>query len=336
MANPLVSVALATYNGEAFMEEQLESILNQDYQPIEILVSDDCSIDRTPVILQRYAEAGKIKYSKNAQNLGYVKNFEKVISYCSGQYIALADQDDIWNPSKISRLVQSIGDNLLIHSDAVLIDQNGLRIANSFSEFSKKMTLPQSLTEVLINGSVTGCTSLFKRELIEEALPFPDRLYVHDKWIGVIAFLKNGFTYLHEPLTFYRQHLNNSIGVAHTSFSVRGKISKIFSRRKTNPQFQAFRNVLEKERLFVIEFRIRALINENSKNEVLALERFYSQILEGKNLFSIFKFYWMNFDAFEKNKPFSQKLYFFYLILNAFFYSKKLQYDNSITSNSPR
>jgi glycosyltransferase involved in cell wall biosynthesis len=334
MANPLVSVALATYNGEAFLEEQLESILNQDYQPMEILVSDDFSTDRTPFILQRYAEVGKIKYFRNVRNLGYVKNFEKVISYCSGQYIALADQDDIWNRTKISRLVQSIGGNLLIHSDAVLIDQNGLEIAKSFSEFSKKMSMPQSLTEVLINGSVTGCTSLFKRELVDEVLPFPDRLYVHDKWIGVIAFLKNGFTYLHEPLTSYRQHLNNSIGVAQTSISVREKISKIFSKSKTNPQFQVFRNALEKEKLFVTEVRIRALKNGSAKNEVFALENFYSQVLEGKNLFSIFKFYWMNFDAFEKNKSVSQKLYYFYLILNAFFYSKRLQYDISETTNS--
>lgn len=333
MANPLVSVALATYNGEAFLVEQLESILNQDYQPIEILVSDDCSTDNTSIILQRYAKAGKIKYFQNDQNLGYVKNFEKVISYCSGKYIALADQDDIWNQKKISRLVQSIGDNLLIHSDAVLIDQNGLQMANSFSEASKKMTLPQSLTEVLLNGSVTGCTSLFKRELADHALPFPDRLYVHDKWIGVIAFLKNGLTYLHEPLTSYRQHLNNSIGVAQTSISVREKISKFFSRRKSNPQFQAFRNALEKERLFVTEVKIRALINGSVRNEVLALESFYSQILEGRDFFSIIKFYFMNLDAFEKNKAVSQKLYYFYLILNAFFYSKRLQYDNSITTN---
>lgn len=334
MDNGLVSVALATYNGEKFLEEQLESILNQDYYPLEIVVSDDCSSDGTTNILQRYALEGKIQYWKNEKNLGYVKNFEQAISKCSGQYIALADQDDIWYPSKISRLLESLGDNLLIHSDAVLIDDQGARLKSSLSEFSRKMTIPHSFAEAVLNGSVTGCTSLFRKELIKDILPFPDGLYVHDKWIGVIAFLKNRFTYIGEPLISYRQHNNNTIGLAQSSVSLSKKIKKLFSKRKIQPQFQAFRNSIEKERLFVSHVINRRLINEPSLIEAKEIENFYSEILAGENLFSVVNFCWRNRDAIEKNKTISQKIYYFYLIMNAFFYSKNLIFDDQLTTKS--
>lgn len=327
MANPLVSVALATYNGDAFLEAQLESIIRQDYQPLEILVSDDCSTDQTPFILQRYAKAGKLKYWKNDQNLGYAKNFERIISKCSGECIALADQDDIWDVDKITKLVHAIGNNLLIHSDAVLIDHQGKQLASSFSTFSRKMTFPKSCTEALLNGSVTGCTSLFRRELLADILPFPEGLYVHDKWIGLIAFLKNGFGYLDKPLISYRQHSSNSIGVAQSSLSITDKIRKVFSQGKIDYQFQAFRNVLEKERILVIQLKERVLLKGTAKKEVEAVEKFYTRILDGRNLLGVAAFYGMNLGAFEKNKLLSQKLYYFYLILSAFFYSKRIQMD---------
>lgn len=327
MANPLVSVALATYNGEAFLEAQLESIFRQDYQPLEIVVVDDCSSDQTPFFLEQYAKTGKLKFWRNDQNLGYVKNFERVISKCSGELIALADQDDIWDSKKITKLVDAIGNNLLVHSDAVLIDHQGKKLTDSFSEYSKKMTMPKSCTDALLNGSVTGCTSLFRRELLSDILPFPEGLYVHDKWIGLIAFLKNGFVYLDEPLISYRQHSNNSIGVAPSSVPFADKIRKFFSGGKIDFQFQAFRNVLEKERMLVNRLKERIPLKGTASKELEGVEKFYTRVLDGRNLLGVAAFYGMNLGGFEKNKALSQKLYYFYLILNSFFYSKRIQKD---------
>ena len=330
MANPLVSVALASFNGEAFIEAQIESILRQDYQPLEIVVVDDCSTDQTSFILERYAMEGKLKFWKNNQNLGYVKNFERVINKCSGYFIALADQDDVWDSQKISRLVESIGDSLLIHSDAILIDHRGNEIASSFSVFSKKTTFPKSLTEALFNGSVTGCTSLFRRELLVDILPFPDQLYVHDKWIGLIAFLRNGFNYLDEPLISYRQHTTNSIGVATASFSVKDKIRKVFSQRRIDFQFQDFRNSLEKEKLFIQLLCERIPMKEFQKKEADKAEKFYSWVLEGRNFFRLTAYFVINLGLLEKNKSLSKKLYYYYLIIVAFFYSKRMQNDRLV------
>src|SRR5688500_10348209 len=94
---PLVSIALCVYNGEKFLREQLDSLVNQSYPNIEIIASDDRSTDASLLILQEYADRYPyFKFGQNEQNLGYVKNFEKVISLCSGDLIALSDQDDIW------------------------------------------------------------------------------------------------------------------------------------------------------------------------------------------------------------------------------------------------
>ena len=93
---PLISIAIATYNGEKYLEEQLDSIYAQTYKNIEVIVTDDCSSDKTVEILKKYYKSHGLKYVINETNLGFVKNFEKAISLCRGDYIALSDQDDIW------------------------------------------------------------------------------------------------------------------------------------------------------------------------------------------------------------------------------------------------
>src|SRR5690606_28939344 len=104
----LISVALCTYNGDHFLEEQLDSIMLQDYPYKEIVISDDCSADRTWEILKTYRDRypGQIRLYRNEQNLGYNRNFEIVLSHCRGDYIAISDQDDIWLPHKLSSLLK--------------------------------------------------------------------------------------------------------------------------------------------------------------------------------------------------------------------------------------
>ena len=129
--NKLVSIAMATYNGEKYLRKQLESIYNQTYKNIEFIVCDDRSSDKTVKILQEYQNKYGLKFFINEQNLGFVKNFEKAASLCTGEYIAFADQDDVWLPDKIEILLSEIGNNSLICSDAKLIDENNNQVAES-------------------------------------------------------------------------------------------------------------------------------------------------------------------------------------------------------------
>ncbi len=209
---PLVSIALATYNGEKYLTQLLGSVFNQTYQNIEIIAIDDCSSDKTAEILEEFRINNGLKYSINEKNLGFVKNFEKALSLCTGEYIALADQDDVWFPEKIETLLNSIGNHLLIHSDAVLIDVDNKTIATSFSEFSNKKIQLTSFKDLLFYNSVTGCTAMFHRKLLELALPFPDKILYHDWWLALIAARENSIKYLPEVLLQYRQHQNISGG----------------------------------------------------------------------------------------------------------------------------
>lgn len=125
-AAKMISIAMATYNGEKYLREQLDSILAQTVQDFELIVCDDCSTDLTMQILNEYAERdSRIKVFENEENLGFKKNFEKVIGLCSGNYIALSDQDDIWLPEHLEVLYKNIGEKSTSWGNSLLIDSNG-------------------------------------------------------------------------------------------------------------------------------------------------------------------------------------------------------------------
>lgn len=211
---PLVSIALATYNGEQFLRIQLDSIYAQTYKNIEVVVVDDCSTDATKAILDEYKHKYGLCYFANEFNIGFLRTFEKAFSFCSGDYIALADQDDVWLPNKIQRLVDNIGDYSLITSDAVLIDENGEVFSESYKSYSKISGLTGKPLGVLIfRNYVTGCTTLFRRDLLATALPIPEGETFHDWWLAIVASKMNGIKYLDERLTKYRQHSANTAGI---------------------------------------------------------------------------------------------------------------------------
>jgi len=211
MTNPLVSIAMATYNGEKYLKEQLDSIYTQSYKNIEVIVTDDCSTDKTVEILEQYSSSHGLKYCINQENLGFVKNFEKALTLCEGEYIALADQDDVWQTNKIQRLYESIGDALLIHSDASLIDGEGKMIGDSYAKTSNKI-LRKNIMGYFFNNDATGCTMMFPRKVLSFVLPFPQDVISHDWWIAIQAKKREVIQYIPEPLIAYRQHLSNQIG----------------------------------------------------------------------------------------------------------------------------
>jgi glycosyltransferase involved in cell wall biosynthesis len=204
MSETLISVALCTYNGSGFLEEQLQSILDQTYKNLEIIIVDDCSTDNTLVIAHKYAEDDKrIKVFSNEKNLGFNKNFERALSLTAGKMVAISDQDDIWELEKIEKLKSNIGDNWLIFSNSALIYPNGtLKEGRLLDKFKYES---QNFRSLLLSNFVTGHTCLMKREFIDRILPFPQQGY-YDWWMGFIALYHNKLTYLPQMLTRYRVH----------------------------------------------------------------------------------------------------------------------------------
>lgn len=210
---PLVSIAMATYNGEKFLRKQLDSLLSQIYKNIEVVVSDDCSTDETIAILNEYKDKFKMRLYFNKSNLGFLKNFETAVSLCKGDYIVLADQDDIWMPEKVSTLLDEIGDYSLIYSDASLINEHDDILPGSLIKNSGiKPVTGKAFTYFVCNSCVTGCTSMFKKELVPVILPIPENETSHDWWFSVVASRQGGVKYLNRELIQYRQHDYNVIG----------------------------------------------------------------------------------------------------------------------------
>jgi glycosyltransferase involved in cell wall biosynthesis len=209
-SNLLISIAMATYNGEKYLIRQLESIINQTYKNIEIIIVDDCSSDGTMSIIKDFASKYNfIKYSQNLKNSGVAKTFEKAISLCNGDYIALSDQDDNWFKNKLEALLGHVKDNLLIHSETVLIDKNNNIIEKS--NYTKiKYASKSDFIDYLWSNNLHGCTAMFKRKLIDLCFPIPNEFYVHDHYLAICAAYYGSITLYNKPLVYYRQHFSNT------------------------------------------------------------------------------------------------------------------------------
>ncbi len=217
--NPLISIAMATYNGGSYIADQLDSIFRQTHKNIEIIIIDDCSTDNTVSIIRQYQQSHtNIKLFQNNTNLGVVKTFAKALSLCQGEFVALTDQDDIWFDNKLERLWDNIEDNLLIHSDAILVDGNMQVLAQSNMANTKKDQHKTGFIDYLISTNVTGCTTLFPRKLLDRALPIPEGFYIHDHYLAIIASYYGKIKFLNEPLMYYRQHERNTIGARRPGF----------------------------------------------------------------------------------------------------------------------
>ena len=240
----MVSIALATYNGEQYLKEQLDSILEQSYTDIEIIACDDCSTDSTPKILEEYQKKdSRFKFYINERNLGFKKNFEKCISLCNGEYIALSDQDDVWTKDHIECLVSKIGENDLICGNAYLSNSDLTDSGTTLFDTLDIDFLPESKQAwffyLIHHGIIQGACTLFKKELIQEALPIPDSVRFHDYWLSLVAATNNGIKYLSENcLLYYRQHGNNVTENKKNHFSDR--IKKAFNNEnlKTKKEIQ--------------------------------------------------------------------------------------------------
>lgn len=200
-----ISVCIATYNGEKYIKRQLDSILFQISMNDEIIISDDSSTDNTIAIIESFHDR-RIKLLKNNMFYSPIFNIENAIKYSSGDYIFLADQDDIWNSTKIEKTILLLKDYDCVVSDATIINQDDEEISLSFYEINH--TKSGFLNNLVKNGFI-GCCMAFKSSLKPYILPFPNNIPMHDSWIGLNAYLHGKVIFSPEKLIQYRRHGNN-------------------------------------------------------------------------------------------------------------------------------
>jgi glycosyltransferase involved in cell wall biosynthesis len=202
---------MATWNGERFLREQLESIYAQSWDPIEVVVSDDASTDGTMAILEEYSESRGLRYSRNEQQLGLVRNFERAIEMCKGEFIALSDQDDLWKPMKVERLIAGIGGATLAYcgvQEVLELDgvQHDDRTLDRILQFERAHGGGHPTRHLLAENWVVSHTLLFRRDLVAKALPIPPSQRYHDGWLALLASKMDGLAFVDERLQAYRRH----------------------------------------------------------------------------------------------------------------------------------
>lgn len=239
MSKPLtISIAMCTYNGERFLQEQLDSFLAQTRLPDELVVCDDGSQDGTVAILEAFAAQAPfpVRLFINPQNLGFSKNFEKAISLCQGDIIALSDQDDVWLPEKLERFEQvflNFPEVGYVFCDASVVDEN-LRPLNfsvwnfyDFSWVSPQVFLPGEFSKMFSKiRAIAGALMAIRSDLCRLIFPIPP-LWVHDDWISFAGGIIMGVAAIPDKCNKYRQHSDQSCGIITKSFSDR--FSKSYS-----------------------------------------------------------------------------------------------------------
>lgn len=213
----MISVCLASYNGEKYIEEQIRSIISQLSQEDELIISDDGSTDKTLAIIDKIND-NRIKVHSHSPiniNVGHhslshykvTYNFENALSLATGDYIFLADQDDIWEPDKVEVTISALQNYILVMSNYSIIDGNGEELQNSFYTTNP---IHHNFIHNLIKTPFHGCCMAFRKEFLAEILPFPSEMVMHDNWIGLYANWKNyKIGYIEKPLIKYRRHQFN-------------------------------------------------------------------------------------------------------------------------------
>lgn len=223
-----IGIVLATYNGEKYLPQMLDSLIAQSRQADFIVAVDDGSKDSTPDILKSYQDRLPLQVTIQPQNTGHRAAFSRALELARPQldqndFIALADQDDVWLPQKLETLEKNIeieGFNKkkpdLIFGDAQVIDADGKIISESWRKIDG---IPDQLSlRAILTGftNVTGCMTLFRARLLDKILPIPERVPVHDQWIAFCASAQNGCSSIPAPVIQYRIHGQNAIGLGHT------------------------------------------------------------------------------------------------------------------------
>lgn len=196
---------MATYNGANFIKEQIESILRQIGDEDEIVISDDSSTDNTIEIIESLNDQ-RIRIIRNQKFHSPIYNFENAIKQSQGDYIFLADQDDVWKETKVSTLLPLLDKYDMVFSNVHIVDSNLKIIRKKFWNSNPL----HGIIRNIIKNPYLGCSMAFNRKALSYLLPFPDGLPMHDIWIGLCCELFSSVYFVDDELMYYRRHENNA------------------------------------------------------------------------------------------------------------------------------
>lgn len=200
-----ISVCIATYNGEKYIYDQLQSILMQLSDNDEVIISDNYSSDKTVKIIELFNDPRIKLYFLKKGDL--IKNFENALLHASGEYIFLADQDDIWLQGKVQIMKEALESHDLVVSDCIVANGDLQIICTSFYSINRS---GPSFFKNIIKNSYIGCCMAFNRKTLEASLPFPENIPMHDWWIGLIGEVIGKVIFLDNNLILYRRHDSNA------------------------------------------------------------------------------------------------------------------------------
>ena len=283
-----ISVAMCTYNGAEFLPEQFESIASQTRQPDQIVICDDASTDETQFIINGFAGKSSLPIAvhTNTQNVGSIENFERAIGLCTGDVIALSDQDDVWREDKL-QLIEKAFDRSekigLVFSDAEVVDEKlnplGRRMWDEvgFDVHKRKLLANGRALDVLLPGwTVTGATMAFRSNYKHLALPIPTNIQmIHDGWIALTVAAVADVVTIDEPLIKYRQHERQQIG-APTRLPKAPKLHALDALKRSNPSTN-LHTILE-----TLEQRLLDHRNEFHCRKALAFAAAYARHLDAR------------------------------------------------------
>lgn len=270
---PLVSIAMAVYNGERYLRQQVESILKQTVQDFELIMADDCSKDRTWTLMQELANQDKrIRIYRNDANLGFKDNFQKAISYCTGDYVALSDCDDIWMPNHLEILLDTIGKKAMACGNSTFIDANGNRLGTTLKYQESFDGVPDNDMKkfrsiILFRNTYQGAAMLMRRSFIDKALPIPDEINYHDTWFASLACLCGGINYTGKSIMNYRR--------------IETSITGLRNKRKSK-LYRFLHTRFDDDRLYILDSIENRLGDELSGNQKKVIEKI-------RNILTIYK-----------------------------------------------
>ncbi len=248
-----IDILLATYNGERFLREQIDSILNQSYQDFHLIIRDDGSKDCTLAIVHDYIarHPGKITLIEDSVHRGAIGSFSHLLSSSGAPYVMFSDQDDVWLADKIQvtiakmREMESLHGKevpLLVHGDLIVVDQDLKVISESFWKYIHlKPSEGFRLNRIMVQNEVTGCTMMLNRPLADLAKPIAPESIMHDWWIGLVASACGHIGIVKSPIILYRQHGKNTLGAR--KYKTIEQIMLALKNRSTNinqKSFQAY------------------------------------------------------------------------------------------------
>lgn len=216
----MISVCVATYNGEKYIKQQIDSILSQLSPFDEIIISDDGSTDKTIDILLSYHD-NRIKvlshhFSGKKECVGDIvsANFENALKIAQGDYIFLSDQDDIWIEGKVKKMVMALQKAEVAVSNAWILTEDNINNSTKLLYDGRNPLKNYFLKK----GKYYGCCMAFRAKALSYVLPFPQPLPLHDTWLGLLPEIVGGAVFIDEPLIYYRLHNSNVSSQSHNSF----------------------------------------------------------------------------------------------------------------------